>query len=140
MQNLRSSHPLRRRSYFRCRYKTVCLRLFESSSRRRIHLTSRTDRYVALRWSTPTVRKKKSRAKPTLNADGTPSRRGGARAKSRTSPSASPVDTNGEPVLFREGKTLSGFILAEHDVSRKFLMLGETGAEVDLRCYRWPTV
>ncbi|GAA5951511.1 hypothetical protein JCM3765_005957 [Sporobolomyces pararoseus] len=76
-----------------------------------------TKRYVALRWSTPTVRKKKSRAKnPSLNADGTPSRRGGSRAKPRASPSMSPDAGNGEPILFREGKTLSGFIIAEHDL------------------------
>lgn len=58
-----------------------------------------------------------------MNADGTPSRRGGARTKSRTSPSLSPDAQNYVPVLFREGKTLTGFIIAEHDVSTALLVL-----------------
>ena len=75
--------------------------------------------YVALRWSTPSARKKKSRAKnPAVNADGTPSRRG-TKSKSQESNSPEVPDQNKDkaPVLFREGKTLSGFIIAEHDVS-----------------------
>ncbi|GAA6013706.1 hypothetical protein JCM11491_005065 [Sporobolomyces phaffii] len=86
-----------------------------------------TKRYVALRWSTPTVRKKKSRAKnPTYNADGTPSRRGGGRTKSRTSPSLSPDAPGQPPILFREGKTLTGFILAEHDLEDGILHVALT--------------
>ncbi|GAA5926356.1 uncharacterized protein JCM15063_000254 [Sporobolomyces koalae] len=83
--------------------------------------------YIALRWSTPTVRKKKSRAKnPVLNADGTPVRRATTKTKTRESASVSPdLDSQG-PVLFREGKTLSGFIIAEHDLRDGVLHLALT--------------
>ncbi|GAA5906035.1 uncharacterized protein JCM6883_002530 [Sporobolomyces salmoneus] len=106
-----------------------CWTTYDPLIRNDIEATSdrATKRFVALRWSTPMIRKKKSRAKaPTLNADGTPSRRGGSRPKARTSPSMSPDASNGGPVLIREGKLLSGFVIAEHELEDGILHLALT--------------
>ncbi|GAA6063693.1 hypothetical protein JCM10212_000272 [Sporobolomyces blumeae] len=81
---------------------------------------ARTKRYIALRWSTPTSRKKKSRAKnPSAASAQRPPRTAHVAAAARlTDPT--------ERVVLRERKTMSGFILAEHDLEFGTLHLALT--------------
>lgn len=76
-------------------------------------------RYVALRWARPISRKKRSKKKAAAAAaaaDSEGTRSSPEDAKSGLPGSPSEDDHDDEPQLIREGKVLTGFILAEQEV------------------------
>ncbi|EGU10947.1 putative Microtubule-associated protein [Rhodotorula toruloides ATCC 204091] len=81
-------------------------------------------RYVALRWARPISRKKRSKKKAAAAAaaaDGEGTRSSPEDAKSGLPGSPSEDDHDDEPQLIREGKVLTGFILAEQELERGIL-------------------
>ncbi|BGP11446.1 hypothetical protein JCM10049v2_007353 [Rhodotorula toruloides] len=81
-------------------------------------------RYVALRWARPISRKKRSKKKAAAAAaaaEGEGTRSSPEDAKSGLPGSPSEDDHDDEPQLIREGKVLTGFILAEQELERGIL-------------------
>ncbi|KAL7342815.1 putative microtubule-associated protein [Rhodotorula toruloides] len=80
--------------------------------------------YVALRWARPISRKKRSKKKAAAAAaaaEGEGTRSSPEDAKSGLPGSPSEDDHDDEPQLIREGKVLTGFILAEQELERGIL-------------------
>ncbi|GAA5863665.1 hypothetical protein JCM8547_003686 [Rhodosporidiobolus lusitaniae] len=102
-----------------------------------IEPTSNIRRYIALRWVRPATRKKRSKktnstGSPDLNGQGSPENNGNAllppvATSNGNSLTDSPKQTAGgnRPVI-REGKMLTGFILAEHDLDSGYLHVALT--------------